>query len=291
MNSNVTDKAFGVVNGSVLILLSFLCVYPFYYTLVASFSDPNQLMMQNKLLFFPLGFTTKGYSLVFQHPNLLNAYKNTILYVVSTTVLTMFTSSIAAYVLSRRGLKYTKYLMAIMVFTMFFNGGLIPNYLLINNLGMLDSPLALIIPGCISAWNIIILRTSFMAIPDSLEESAKIDGARDMRILFEIILPLSKATLAVIALNVAVAVWNSWFSAMIYIRSPEHYPLALILRQILILNATNTTTKEISQLQQDSYKRLVQYAVIIVATVPILSLYPFLQKYFVKGVMIGSIKQ
>ena len=293
MRPKYSDKLFVAANSAVLVLLAVICVYPFYYVVCASFSMPGELMKNNGLLFLPAGgFTLKGYELVFDHPNLITAYRNTLLYVISITAANLLFTSIAAYVLSRRDVKYVKYLMVMMVVTMYFSGGLIPTYILINSLGILDTPLAIVLPSLLSAWNTIILRTAISGIPEGIVESAKIDGAKDMRILFQIMIPLLKATLAVIALMVAVGVWNSWFAPMIYLRNPEYFPISLLLRQILILNTVDAMSDyhNISQTRGEMYKRLIQYAVTVVATFPILCLYPFIQKYFVKGVMLGSIK-
>lgn len=252
-----------------------------------------RLAKHKGILFSPLGFTLRGYELVFKNPNILTGYMNTIIYVVAGTLVNLIATSIAAYVVSRKNALWASVLMFIITFTMFFSGGLIPYYLLIDNLGLINKRLAMIIPGAIGTWNLIVMRTSFMQIPDSMEESARIDGAGEFTILFKIILPLSKALLAAMTLFFAVGHWNSWFNALIFLRDRELYPLQLILREILILNDT-TSMDEITSsgdlLQQDLYKSLVQYCTIIVATLPILCIYPFLQKYFVKGVMIGAIK-
>lgn len=287
------EKVFGAINVIILILVAISCIYPLLYVVFASLSNPNRLSQHVGILFKPLGFTLKGYKLVFSNPNILMGYLNTIFYVVVGTALNILMTSLGAYVLSRKDLYWGKFIMFLITFTMFFGGGLIPFYLVVQKLGLLDKRLSLIIPSAISTWNLIVMRTSFMSIPDSIEESAKIDGANDFTILFRIILPLSKATLAVMTLFYAVGHWNEWFNAMIFIRDRNFFPLQLILREILISN--DTTSMQIitdaSQLgEMDAYKSLVQYCTIIVATLPILFAYPFLQKHFVKGVMIGSVK-
>ena len=183
------------------------------------------------------------------------------------------------------------YLSRIIIFTMFFNGGLVPTYLTVKNLGLIDNRLALILPVAISTWNLIILRTSIEALPQSLIESARIDGANDVVILFRIVLPLVKATIAVLVLYYAVGHWNSWVNAMLYIKDRSKYPLQLILREILIENTSNAATQSVGNLSElDQYKQLVKYCTTMIATAPILFIYPFLQKYFVKGVMIGAVK-
>jgi len=199
--------------------------------------------------------------------------------------------SLCGYILSRSGLMWKGILMFFVTFTMMFSGGLIPFYMVVRNLGWIDKRIALIVPGCILVFNVIIMRTSFMSIPASLEESAKLDGAGHMTILFKIILPLSKAVVAVIVLFIAVGQWNSWFFAMIFLQTRALFPLQLILREILVQNDTSKIMVGSDAVaQMDLYKPLVQYCTTIVATAPILCIYPFVQKYFVTGVMIGSLK-
>jgi putative aldouronate transport system permease protein len=294
VKKTIGEKIFDSINIIFMILIMIACAYPMLYVLFASISDPRALSQHQGILYRPLGFTLKGYKLVLDNPNITMGYVNTIFYVVVGTAVNLLVTSIGAYVLSRKNLFWGSFIMFLITFTMFFGGGLIPYYLTVQKLGLLNKRLALIIPGAISTWNLIVMRTSFMSIPDSLEESARIDGANDFTILFRIILPLSKATLAVMALFYAVGHWNEWFNAMIFLRNRKLYPLQLFLREILISNDTKNMQEkitDISQLgEQDMYKSLVQYCTVIVATVPILFIYPFLQKYFVKGVMIGSIK-
>ncbi|WP_129724922.1 carbohydrate ABC transporter permease [Xylanivirga thermophila] len=287
------EKVFDVINVIIMILLMISCLYPMLYVLFASISDPKILSQHRGILLKPLGFTLKGYDLVFSNPNISSGYINTIFYVIIGTAINIFMTSLGAYVLSRRNLYWRKLITFLITFTMFFGGGLIPYYLLVQKLGLINTRAAMIIPGAVSTWNLIVMRTSFLSIPDSLEESARLDGANDFTILFKIILPLSKATIAVMTLFYAVGHWNEWFNAMIFLRDRDLFPLQLILREILITNDTKDMTiiTDASQLgEQDIYKSLVQYCTIIVATVPILFIYPFLQKYFVKGVMIGSVK-
>ena len=295
MRQTTGEKIYGVFNNFLLILLVILCVYPFLFVLFSSFSDPHLLMGHSGILLKPLGFSLKGYELVLKNPNILSGYINTIFYVVAGTVINLVFTTLGAYCLSRKGLLWGKFMMFFVTFTMFFSGGLIPTYLLVKSLGLLNTRWALILPGAIWVWNLIVMRTSFKAIPDSLEESARIDGANDITILIKIIIPVSTAVMAVMVLFYSVGHWNSWFSAMIYLRDRAKYPLQLILREILIANDTSRmASADISDptaLGTDLAARdLVQYATIIVATVPILFVYPFAQKYFIKGVMIGSLK-
>lgn len=291
---SIGERIFDSFNIIFLVIFSITCVYPMLFVLFKSLSEPSLLVQHKGFLLYPLGFTLKGYEMVIQNKDIIHGLFNTIFYVVVGTLFSLFMTSIGAYVVSRRNLYFGRLMMFLITFTMFFGGGLIPYFLLIKKLGMLDHRISLIIPGCISAWNLIIMRTSFMQMPESIEESAKIDGANDIRILFSIILPMSKAVLAVIGLFVAVGHWNSWFNAMIFLRRRELFPLQLILREILISSDISNMIDKGSSMSQSyverSYLELIKYSTTIIATVPILLIYPFLQKYFVKGVMIGSLK-
>ena len=287
----IGERIFDICNTTFMILLMVLSFYPILHVLNASFSDPNNLMAHTGPILHPLGFTLKGYELVFQNPNIWSGYKNTLIYLVAGTAINLLMTSMGAYVLSRKGADLVRPLMFIITFTMYFGGGLIPFYLMMKNLGLINNIWAMILPGAISTYNLIVMRTSFMAIPESLIESAKLDGANDFVILFKIILPLSKAILAVMALFYGVGYWNSWFNAMIFLKDRKLFPLQLILREILISNDQASMSQGMnSPTQQDLYKPLIQYCTIIVGTVPIFFVYPFLQKYFTKGVMIGSLK-
>ncbi|MGG1515709.1 carbohydrate ABC transporter permease [Paenibacillus oryzisoli] len=290
MHRSWGERLFDVSNSLLLILLSLLTLYPFVYVLFASISDPTWIAQVRGLIWYPKGVTLEAYRLVFLNPSIITGYLNTLVYVVLGTALNILMTSLGAYALSRKHVMWKNPVMFMIVFTMFFNGGLIPTYLLINDLGMVDSRLALIIPAAMSAYNLIIMRTSFQGVPASLEESAKLDGANDFTILFHVILPLSMPVVAVMILFYGVAHWNSWFSALIYLRTRDLYPLQLILREILITNSTDTMMTGVGGSDKIPIGETIKYATIIVATVPILVLYPFLQKYFVKGVMIGAIK-
>lgn len=284
------ERLFDAGNIVIMLLMVVITLYPLYHVLMASVSNSRLLLGHEGLLLWPQGMSFGAYKLVFQNPNILNGYKNTLIVVVCGTAINLLMTSLGAYVLSRKQVPWTKPLTLFIVFTMFFSGGLIPTYLLVNNwLHLGNGLLALIIPGAISTWNLIIMRTSFAAIPESLIESAKIDGAHDFTILFRIVLPLSMPVIAVMILFYGVQHWNAWFSAMIYLRDREWFPLQLILREILIQNSTDYLSGS-SAGDIESVGESVKYATIIVSTLPILLIYPFLQKYFVKGVMIGSIK-
>ncbi|MEA4889938.1 MAG: carbohydrate ABC transporter permease [Clostridiaceae bacterium] len=282
---------FDLINIVLLFIISLMCLVPVIHTLFASFSSPNLLAQNEGLIWHPLGFTLEGYRLVLKNPIIGVGYENTLFYVIVATTVNIIFTSLGAFVCSRRNNLLSRPFTFIITFTMFFSGGLIPFYLTVNNLGLIDNRLALILPSAISAWNLIIMRTSFLDLPVSVEESAKIDGANDFIILVRIIMPLVKPVVAVMVLFYAVGHWNSWFNAMIFLRTRDKYPLQLILREILLQNDT-TQIMQIADTNNESdlYKSLVKYSTTIVATVPILCIYPFIQKYFVKGIMIGSIK-
>jgi putative aldouronate transport system permease protein len=285
------EVAFSIANTVFMLLMVVVTLYPFVYVLMSSLSDSRLLMSHSGALFWPKGFTFEAYKLVFNNPNVLRGYSNTLFIVTVGTILNLVLTSMGAYVLSRKGVPWTNKVMLMIVFTMFFSGGMIPSYLLVNNwLGLGNNLFALIIPGLISTWNLIILRTSFGSIPESLIESAKIDGAQDFTILFRVVVPLSMPVIAVMILFYGVQHWNSWFSAMLYLRDRNLFPLQLILREILIQNSTEYMSSQTAAGDMEAIGESIKYATIMVATLPILFIYPFMQKYFVKGVMIGSIK-
>lgn len=284
-------KAFNVFNIIFMLCMIVITLYPLLYVVFASLSDSNELMKHSGLLLKPVGFSWAAYKAVFLNPNILQGYKNTIIVLISSVAVSMFLTCLAAYVLSRKNVLFNGVITFIIMFTMFFSGGMIPTYLLVNNLGLTNTYWALILPGAISTYNMIIMRTGFAAIPESLEESAKIDGANHFTILFKIVIPLAKPTMAVIVLYYAVACWNSWFNAMIYLQKRRDLqPLQLILRGILIENDTSNMQDGNVGQDTESIAESIKYAVIVVATLPILAIYPFLQKYFIKGIMIGAVK-
>lgn len=288
------DMIFCIVNYIVLTFLILVILYPVLYVVFASFSEPQLLKQNRSFLFRPLGFTLEGYKMVLKDPGIITGYINTLIYVSVGVFVNMVLTSMGAFVLSRRDLYWKKHIMIMITITMFFGGGLIPFYLLVRNLGMNGSWSALIIPYAINTWNMILLRTGFQQIPEELEESAYIDGASDLTIFIKIILPLSKASLAVVFLYYTVGAWNSWFPAMIFLKKREQYPLQLIIREILVLSDT-TNMGEKSHLsslfsESNAYVELVKYSTIVISSFPIMVLYPFMQKYFVEGVMLGSLK-
>lgn len=285
------DRLFDAVNVTFMIIVCFVTLYPFMYVVSSSLSDPSLLIQHRGMLWLPVGFNLDAYQSVFNNPMIRTGYMNTLFLVVVGTTLNVFMTALGAYVLSRQHVMWRNLLMFLIVFTMFFSGGLIPNYLLVMKLGMVNSLAALIFPTMISAFNLIIMRTSFQALPIALEESAKIEGANDFTVLFRIILPLSMPVVAVMILFYGVTHWNAWFHAAIYLRSRDLYPLQLILREILITNSTDSMMVGVGVGDRIPIGETIKYATIMVATVPVLLLYPFLQKYFIKGVMIGALKE
>ena len=293
IKESVGRKVFNVINIIIMLILIVITLYPLLYVVFASLSSSSELMKNSGILLRPAGFSWAAYKAVFKNPNILTGYKNTIIILVGGTLTNILLTALGAYFFSRKNVMFKNALLMIVMFTMFFNGGMIPTYLVVRGLGLLDTYWALILPAGISTYNMIIMRTGFAAIPDSLEESAKIDGANHLTVLFRIVFPLAKPTIAVIVLYYAVAHWNSWFSAMIYLQKRRDLqPLQLILRGILLENDTSNMTAGTSVAGNDTegVAETIKYAVIVVATVPILAIYPFLQKYFVKGIMIGAVK-
>jgi putative aldouronate transport system permease protein len=288
IRNNIRSKTFGVVNGFILCIISLVTLYPFLYVVFAAISDPLQLMSNSDPLWKPMGFSLNAFEKVFANQSIYKGYLNTLFYVVVGTSVNLLSTSIAAYVLSRKQFMLRRFLTLMFIFTMYFSGGLIPGYLLIKDLGMINSRLALILPGAISTFNLMIMITGFEGIPQSLEESARIDGAGDWKILFRIIMPLAKPILMVILLYYAVGHWNAWFHAMIYLRDGDKMPLQIILRDILTRSKLGAMS---GQTDMEDVGMTIKYATIIVSTVPILCIYPFIQKHFVKGVMIGAVKE
>lgn len=285
------ERLFDGFNITFILFLVAVTIYPLLYTVFASFSDARALLTHEGALLYPLGpVTLQGYFMTFSNPNILQGFVNTVGIVVSGTALGVLMTMLGAYVLTRKKFKPRGILMKAILLTMFFSGGIIPTFFVVRGVGLYNSYWSMVIPSALNTYNLIILRTFFMSIPDSLEESAVLDGANDIQVLFKIFLPLSLPALAVITLYYAVDYWNSWYPALLYIRERKLYPLQMFLRELLILNE-NVESASGKQMVSEVYTReLVKYCTVVVSTVPILIVYPFLQKYFVKGVMIGAIK-
>jgi putative aldouronate transport system permease protein len=288
--ATLPERCFDIINALFLSLLIVVTIYPIVYVAFASISDAGQLMAFNGILWKPLGFSVDAYTSVFANPMILKGYGNTFFVVLVGLAFNILLTSLGAYALSRKSLGYRKQIMLFIVFTMFFSGGLIPFYLTVKGVGLANTLWALIIPQAVNTFNLILMKTAFEAIPDALEESAKIDGANDFVILFRIILPLSMPVIAVMLLYYGVSHWNSWFHALIFLQDRSMYPLQLILREILLQGEASTMAVGASDADVAMLSVTLKYATIIVATVPILLVYPFLQKYFVKGALIGAVK-
>ena len=284
---------FDIGNVVFLGILTLIFLYPMWYVVMAAFSDPARFVSHTGLLWIPEGFSLSGFKMVLRTASIATGYGNTIFYVIAGTALNILLTSMGAYVLSRRKLYIRRFLSLAIVFTMYLSGGLIPFYLTVRNLGLYNSRLALILPVAVNTWNLIVTRTSMSQVPESLEEAAKIDGANDFIILFRVILPVIKSTVAVMVLFYAVQHWNSWFNAMIFLQDRSKYPLQLFLREILLSGsmtdiAAGSTGEDVNNVLT---MNMLKYCTIVVSTLPILCIYPFLQKYFAKGVMIGSVKE
>jgi len=287
----LAEKIFDAFNILFMLFMILITLYPFYYVITSSLSDSSYLIGDKGLMLWPKGFSLEAYKAVMRNPNILTGYRTTLFVVIVGTTINIIMTSLGAFLLTREGFAIKNVMAYMMIFTMYFSGGMIPTYIIVSKVLHLDNSLwALILPGAISTYNLLIMRTNFKNIPRSLEESAKIDGANDFIILFRVVLPLSLPIVAVMILFYGVSHWNSWFSAMIYIRDRSLYPLQLILREILLLNSVESMMSETSATDRYSVGESIKYAIIIVTTVPILFVYPFIQKYFVKGIMIGAIK-
>ena len=284
------DRVFDVIIYTLLILITVATLYPCWYVVMASVSDPVALYNGSKLLLWPRGFSLEAYKLILQHAMLWMSYGNTLIYVGASTVLGLSLTIMASYVLSRSYMPGKNIFLTMITITMFFGGGLIPTYLVVVSLGLVNTRWAMILPGLLSTYNIIMMMTYFRGIPASLEESARIDGANDWVILIKIMIPLALPVIAVIALYIIVANWNSYIPATIYLRDRKLFPLQVILREILISGTSNLDTETSGYDNFSAYSEAVKYATIIASTIPVLCIYPFLQRFFVKGVMLGAIK-
>lgn len=286
------DRRFYTIVNIILIFLTIIVLYPLLYILASSFSSASAVS-EGRVFLWPVDFSLEGYKRVFEYRRVWIGYRNTIFYTLAGTVINVAMTLICAYPLARKGLPFKGPFTFLFTFTMMFGGGLIPTYLVVRSMGMVNTVWALLIPGAMSVYQMIIVRTFIMnTIPDELLESAKLDGCDDFRFFFQFVLPLSMAVIAVIALQYAVGHWNSYFDAMIYLNKEQLYPLQVFLREILIMSQMSAAdfVDEETAVAIQGMADLIKYSLIVVSTVPILCAYPFLQKYFVKGVMIGSLK-
>lgn len=285
------DIIFTIINTTCMIIFSLIMLYPLWYVIVASFTDYTTLAANsNAIMLWPKDPSLGAYKMTFSNSNVITGYGVTIYVAIMGTILGVLGSSIAGYFGSRTNVKLGKPIMLMMIFTMYFGGGLIPNYFNVKSFGLDNTLWALIIPNMIVTYNTILMRSSFAELPRSLEESAEIDGAGHWTILFRIIMPIAKATIAVIALYYIVGKWNEWFNAMIYIKDVSKRPLQLVLRDILMASSMESMGGSAGAEEAAALAEMLKYSTIVVATLPILLVYPFVQKYFVKGVTIGAVK-
>lgn len=289
------DLVFNICIMTFLVLLFLVIAYPLYFIIIASFSDPS-LVNSGQVLLIPKNVTFDAYKKVIEYQSIWTGYRNTLIYTFFFTILSLFMTMTAGYGLSRKNVPGKGFFMGFMTFTMFFNGGLVPTYLLMRGIGLEGKPIIIILMGCVNVYNIIIARTFLQStIPDELFEAATIDGCDHFRFFWSMVLPLSPALIAVIVLFAAVGQWNSWFNAMIYLRNQDQMPLQLILRDIIVSVEVFAREMQMDSMGDDMARlallaESMKYAVIVVSTLPIMCIYPFIQKYFVRGVMIGSIK-
>ncbi len=287
----IGDIIFESINTIIMLILVFLTLYPMYYVVCASFSNNVELLANPGVIWYPRGFSLNAYRLAFRHPLVLSGYRNILIIMAVSLPINIVMTLFCGYFLASKNVFFKKPILAFIMFTMFFSGGMIPTYLNVRSLGLYDSLWALILPGAMSVYNSIICKTAIEALPDSLAESAYMDGANDLVIIFRIVFPLIMPTIAVLLLYYGVGHWNSWFPASLYIKDNYKLPIQNIMRAVLIansniLNATATTETD----KIDQFAEIIKYAVIVISTVPVLCIYPFLQKYFIKGIMIGAIK-
>lgn len=286
------DRCFHIVNGIIMAFIAVIMVYPLYYIVLASVTDPV-VVNSGKLLLYPEKIYLEGYKAAFEYQQLFTGFFNSVVYTFTGTLISIVLTIPGAYALSRKDLRGRNAVMFLFSFTMFFSGGMIPTYMLVNRLGFIDTIWAMVWPGALSVYNLIVVRTFFQTtIPDELLEAAKMDGCSDLRFFWSIALKLSGAIIAVMVLFYAVGQWNSYFNAIMYLNSRSKMPLQAVLRDLLILN---TVTNELTIDATETVDRMMRadqlkYCVIIISTVPMMLLYPFIQKHFTKGVMIGSIK-
>lgn len=292
IKDSLGDRIFTIINYTMLSVVMLIILYPLIYIVSASFSSPGAVM-SGRVWLWPVNFSLGGYKAVFEYKQIWTGFVNSLFYTGVGTLFNVFITIMAAYSLSRKDFPFRNTFMMFFVFTMLFSAGLIPNFLVVRDLGLLDSRLAMILPTALSVWNMIIARTFFQSsIPDEMLEASQIDGCSDLSFFFRIVLPLSAPIIAVLTLFYAVGHWNQYFQALIYLRSESLYPLQLILRDILIQNEVDPTmlVDVETMVARDGLREQLKYALIVVASVPVLAIYPFVQKHFVKGVMIGSLK-
>lgn len=289
MKRTSTFSTFDLVNGLFMILIVFITLYPFVYLVSQSFSS-EAAIYAGKVSFYPVEFTTKTYEVILSKPDFFRYYWNTIVYSVVGTLIAVIATAVMSYPLSKDKLRLNKFFIPFVLFTMYFGGGLIPNYILVaKTLGMRDTIWAIVIPGAISAFNVILMKTFFASLPNELEEAGRVDGLGVFGIFMRIILPLSKPILATITLFVIVGMWNNWFGPSLYLQTKEKWPIALYLKQI-IDNAVSPTEIGATSEEASQIAASVKSTAMVLTSLPIICVYPFVQKYFVQGMMIGAVK-
>lgn len=289
---NWVDHVFDCVNTLLLVGIGLACLYPFWYVVCASFSDANSFLKHDfVLLLKPIKFSLEAYKYCITD-RIITGYRNTIFYVIAGTAISMLLTFLGAYALSRKGWMGKRFITLMIMFTMYFSGGIIAIYLWVQQLHMIDTVWAILLPSAMSTYNLIVMRTAFANVPESLIEAARLDGASEFTCLFRIVIPLSQATIAVVVLFYAVARWNDWMSATIFLRNSDLYPLQIFLREILLTSsADNIISTSGGSTNTVALAETIKYATIVISTAPILCIYPFIQKYFVTGVMIGGVKE
>lgn len=280
---------FNVVSTVVLLFVVIVTLYPFLHMLAVSLSE-DVYVMKNAVTIWPKGLNFGMYELVLGDPKMWTAFRNTVVYTLLGTAIALIVTSMGAYSLSRKDMAFQKTFTMLIVFTMFFGGGMIPTFLVVRSLGFVDTIWGMVLPGAVSTWNLILMRTFFAGIPKELEESGRIDGLNDIGIFFRIIVPLSKASFATIALFYAVGLWNNFMFPLLYLRTPDLFPLQVLLRNLVL--AGSVSSGDVTRIGGDNQivEESLKYATIMVSSLPILIVYPFIQKYFVKGAMIGAVK-
>ncbi|MGI6671772.1 MAG: carbohydrate ABC transporter permease [Christensenellales bacterium] len=282
---------FSVFNTLGLVFIVLATAYPVYFVLIASFSDPAKMVSNYGLMWLPYRpLSVLSYERVFKHSLILSGFQNTLFIVVAGLTVNMTLTILGAYLLSLKNSMFRKPIAYLILFTMYFSGGIVPAYLNVKSLGLMDSLWALILPTAINTYNMLIMRSAIGGLPDALLEAARLDGASHWRRVVNVVIPLTGATIAVLILYYAVGHWNAWFNASLYISSPTKYPLQLVLRQVLILGEDSEIVSGLDAGMDVAAAMMIKYSLIVVSTAPIMILYPFLQRFFVKGIMVGSIK-
>ncbi len=288
---SVSDRIYMAFIYVMLVLAMLLVLVPFIFILASSFSSAEAISA-GKVLFWPVGFNVEGYKMILETSSVWRSFLMSLFYMVAGTLISLTLTVLMAYPLTRKDFKANSFITVLMIITMFFSGGMIPTYLLINRLNMLDTVWAILLPTALSAYNVVLVRTYMSSnIPKDLYECASLDGCSDFRYLVSIVIPLSKTIIAVMALLYGVGIWNNYFNAMMYIRDRNLYPFQLVLRDVLVLNMGVGNPSDIAEQQERlMFSYLLKYSTIVVGSLPVMIAYPFVQKYFVKGIMIGALK-